>query len=276
MSSENKPSQNLSSKYKQVQEWYDHNAERFSDVVALERPFPELTRDQQRRLSRFKLWQVMSDESLSLVGKRVLDFGAGHGRLALEMPVYAEYVGVDFSTELVRIGQERLARAGLADRARLVAAECLAYQGPADHFDVVCSLGMFAYVEDEQKILQKMAHHLRPGGVLFIDGHIASPLYDPVRKLRWRFSSPTGGTSRLFQHRELTELYRGAGIPDVQILMREYPLLGELYARRGWEWPLELRNSLAGWRWLDFLATDFIAVGRKPVASEHPGNTSNV
>ncbi|HJU64110.1 MAG TPA: methyltransferase domain-containing protein [Gemmatimonadaceae bacterium] len=267
-----KHDQDPASRSQQVRQWYDENAERYRDVVALEHAFTELTPEQQSRLNHFKLWHLEQDQSLSLAGKRVLEFGAGHGRLALEMQGYAEYVGVDFSVELVRIGRERLARAGLSDRARLEAADCLEYEGPANHFDIVCSLGMFAYVEDEQKILRKMAHHLRPGGVLFFDGHIASALYDPLRKLRWRFSTPTGGTSRLFRHRELAQLFRGAGITDVRIVMREYPLLGDLYARRGWDWALGLRNSLAARPWLDFLATDFLAVGRKPERSAVGGN----
>jgi hypothetical protein len=45
--------------------------------------------------------------------------------------------------------------------------------------------------------------------------------------------------------------------------MREYPLLGDFYARQGWEWALTLRNQLAKRSWLNFLGTDFFVIGNK-------------
>ena len=163
-----------------VRRWYDDNAAQFEQSAGVEHDFLHLTEEEQRRLNRFKLWFLEDGGLVSLVGKSVLEFGCGHGRLAIERPEYASYVGVDLSENL----GERLAHAGLASRAPLVVSENLAFSAPRHVFNVVCSLGMFSCVVESQAVLNKLCSHLRPDGTLFVDGHHASPPYTPVR--RWK------------------------------------------------------------------------------------------
>jgi len=255
----------LDSKTEQHRKWCDANALKFKDAAAIEQAFIEMTAQEQYRLNRFKLWYLEHDNTVPLLGRRVLEFGCGHGRMAIELQGYESYLGIDFCSDLVRIGRERLVRAGLTDRAQLVVSDCLAFEGPKEYFDVVCSLGMFAFVEDPTAMLRKMSFHLKPGGTLFIDGHYASPLYNAIRRWRWRWAEPTGGISQVFSKSNLHSLFTNSGLSNVRILMREYPLLGDFYARRGWEWALGLRNQLAKRSWLDFLGTDFFVIGNKYV-----------
>jgi cyclopropane fatty-acyl-phospholipid synthase-like methyltransferase len=247
-----------------LRDWYDAHAGTYADVATIDAQFLGLTPAQQDRLNRFKLWILEHRPELSVRGKDVLEFGCGHGRMAVELPGYASYTGVDLSAELVRIGRERLARAGVADRARLVVADCLDFDGPPQGYDVVASLGMFHYMPDPVAVLRKMVHHLRPGGWLVIDTHHSSPIYDPIRWLRWRIHGTTGGRSDLFTGRRLRRLLADAGLVEVETVMREYPFLGGLYARRGADWALRLRNGLARRRIFDTLGTDCFALGRKP------------
>jgi 2-polyprenyl-3-methyl-5-hydroxy-6-metoxy-1,4-benzoquinol methylase len=253
-----------SGKTEQLRNWYDANAAKFKDAAAIEGAFTEMTDEEQSRLNRFKLWHLEHGNALSLLGKRVLEFGCGHGRMAIELPGYESYLGVDFCADLVRFGQERIARAGLADRARLVVSDCLTFDGPREYFDVVCSLGMFAFVENAEAVLRKMSFHLKPGGTLFIDGHHASPLYNVLRRWRWRWVEPSGGLSHMFSKREIRSLFAGVGLLNQGIVMREYPLLGKFYACRHWDGALRLRNELAQIPWLDVFGTDFIAIATKP------------
>ena len=249
-----------------VKEWYEANAQHFEQVLAVEGGFLGLSPAEQVRLNQFKLWAVARGGLVSLEGKRVLDFGCGHGRLAMELRGYTSYVGVDISSNLVRIGRRRLTEAGLSDRAQLVAADCLAFKGPREWFDVVCSLGMFSFVEQPRAVLQKMVDHLRPGGLLFIDVHYASPLYAAIRRSRWERQRRKGGAPRrAFTEREVQALLTEAGLSNVRCLMREYPFLGPLYARTGWHAVLGLRNQLARRRVFNVLGTDFFAFGRKPM-----------
>jgi SAM-dependent methyltransferase len=254
----------LDSQTDHLRQWYEANALKFKDAVAIEQAFVGMTTQEQHRLNYFKLWHLTHDPSVSLLGKRILEFGCGHGRMAIELQGYESYLGVDFCADLVQIGQERLVQAGLTDRAQLFVGDCLTFEGPQEYFDVVCSLGMFAFVEDAKSMLRIMCGHLKPGGTLFIDGHYASPLYNTIRHWRWRWAKPSGGVSRVFSKHEITALLTANGLTNIRIIMREYPLLGDFYARQGWEWALTLRNQLAKRSWLNFLGTDFFAIGNKP------------
>ena len=166
-----------------VREMYDEISPRFQDVATVENDFLDRSPEEQYRLNRFKLWALEHGGIVTLEKKNILEFGAGHGRMAIELPVFASYTGVDLSPNLVQIGKERLAMAGLADRAQLVACDCMDYQAPEEAFDVVCSLGMFPHIEHPEPVLRKMVTHLKPGGMLFIDADHSSPLYDQVRRL---------------------------------------------------------------------------------------------
>ncbi len=221
----------------------------------------------QRRLNRFKLFFLEPDGDVSLAGKSILEFGCGHARLAIETRNlgWRSYDGIDFCAELVDIGRRRLADAGLAERARLVCCECLDYDGPQKRFDVVCSLGMFEFVEDPEPPVRKMVSHLAPGGTLFLDVHHDSWLLRPLRSARWKRAEGQGGVpKRAFRADEMCKLLTDAGLVDVRILMVEYPWLGELYARTGLEPIRALRDRLARWRTFDAFATDFVAIANAP------------
>jgi SAM-dependent methyltransferase len=252
----------------QLRKWYANNAADFEYATAIQsnKVFTKLTPEEQYRLNEFKLWFLEHGEVVSLQGKRILEFGCGHGRMAIETCGYDSYLGVDFCDELVCIGQKRIAQAGLSDRARLVTSECLAFEGPKEAFDIVCSLGMFEFVEYPEATLHHMCAHLKPGGVLFIDGHHSSPLYDLVRRWRWRRTLERGGIpKRGFTVAQLFSLFESVGLTDVQIWMKEYPFLGMLYARQGWRSVLELRNEMAKRPWLNVFATGFVAIGKKRI-----------
>jgi SAM-dependent methyltransferase len=113
-----------------VQSWYDANAERFRDTAAAELCAVGLTARQQARLNelRLALLRARSDAR----GLRVLEFGCGHGRSALALPGFAESVGIGDSQTRIELGTERLAQAGLGERARLVVGDFESSPGPRD------------------------------------------------------------------------------------------------------------------------------------------------
>ncbi len=237
-----------------VHDWYDANDERFAHAAAIEVPFIGLSADAQERMNRFKLFAI--DNGVALEGKNVLEFGAGHGRLALAYPSMASYLGVDYSANLVALGTQRLARAGLSDRARLVHGDVLSFGRTTAAFDVVCSLGMLTYFTDPKPVLRKMSAYLKPGGILFTDFRCTSWLYGAIRRLKWAIKKPTGGVSYLGHPAAIEALYAKVGLTDIQVVSREFPLLAGLYAHQGCGWPRALRNAIADSRGLRMFATE--------------------
>lgn len=252
--------------YKEItKKWYDNNAASFENCVAIEKDFQHLDIPAQKRLNYFKLWHILYNSHIDFRDKDILEFGCGHGRLAIEIEGYRTYTGVDFSEQLVALGNKRIEKTGLSDRARLVTSDCLLFKAQPCAYDIVCSLGMFSNIENATAVLEKMVYHLKPGGILFIDGHHSSFLYNSLRMRKQKRNLSKGNVyKKYFYHeKEIRSLFQRNGLTEIQVVMREYPFLGALYARRNFEAALKVRNLLASIPFLNFLGTDLIALARK-------------
>lgn len=248
-----------------INRWYDDHAQDFADADVIELPFIGKSREWQERLNRFKLWAVDHEGHVDLTGKHVLEFGAGHGRTALAYPGIASYLGVDYSRNLVDIGNRRLERAGLGDRAKLVAGDVASFDSP-ERFDVVCSLGMMCYFPDPAPVIAAMARFVKPGGSLFFDFRNDSPLYSPIRRVKWMLRPPTGGTTYVANARSVAEAIAGQGFSEVRVVGREFPLIANRYADSGAPWLLSLRNALATSGLFRHLATESWIFARRAAA----------
>jgi len=244
-------------------DWYDRNAAAFSEAVAIELPFLGLDEAAQQRLNRFKLWALF--HLVEWRDRDVLEFGAGHGRFAVELPGYRSYLGIDSSANLVKIGTERLARLKLDGHARIQLGDCMKYDAPPGGFDVVCSLGMLPYVDDLPAVIRKMAQCAKPGGTILADFKHRSPLYNVSRVIGSRLRPQTGGGSRAHTKNEIREAMVGAGLGDVMFLMREYPFLAKWYAEKRLDWALGARQFLARRPSFDWLGMTGFVVARKPL-----------
>jgi len=99
---------------------------------------------------------------------RVLDLGCGTGdlvfRLAARMPS-ASLVGIDISTLNIAIAMGTRTKASSADRIEFAAVDWLDFEAPA--FDLIVSDSVIHLIEGPTDVVfSKVAHHLRPGGVL--------------------------------------------------------------------------------------------------------------
>jgi SAM-dependent methyltransferase len=246
--------------------WYEENAAPFTNAKAIEQRFIGMDAESQERLNLFKLWALDRTAGIDFTGESVLDLGAGHARLALAFPKMSSYLGVDYSTNLISIGRRRLSEAGLAGHARLEHADCSTWRGAKESFDIVCSLGMLCYFSDPETMIRSMAYHLRPGGTLFFDFRSSSPLLDPIRKLLWKLRPPTSGSAYVWSPARTVAMLRAAGLGEIRIVMREFPLLGPWYANRRWDWPLKVRNAIAENPLFYLFATEAWAFAKKPLA----------
>ncbi len=106
-------------------------------------------------------------------GAPILEIGCGSGRLLLPLAQQGyEVVGVDSSLVMLKRAEERLHAAGLAQRVKLVEGDArtlaleqrfrLAFVG-------LSSFAHFTTRRDQQAVLDALAAHLLPNGVLLLD-----------------------------------------------------------------------------------------------------------
>ncbi len=122
-------------------------------------------------------------------GKKVLDLGCGNARLYKELKgKKINYLGIDFSQELLKIAQKENPRAHFkyGDITEVKTWKNL------NNFDVCCSIAVFhnLYKRDLQlKVLEQIKRALKPGGILIITvWNLWQKSFWPLhlKQLRWK------------------------------------------------------------------------------------------
>lgn len=128
-----------------------------------------------RMAERFRIfhWGFLRHLETLTVGNRYLEIGPGPAVLTAEVARRkpdAHITGIDLSPEMVMIGRGTVARAGLADRVRLLV-------GDAGDEDVIGSLGEFDLVystfslhhwEHPKQVMRNLMAALADGGTIYI------------------------------------------------------------------------------------------------------------
>jgi len=118
-----------------------------------------------------KLWRRQGVRSLKGTYDRCLDVATGTADLAIALVrsgKVCNVVGADLSSEMMKIGAEKVARKGLSSQISFQLADCAELPFADESFDLVtCSYGVrnFARLDDS---LREMYRILRPGGELMI------------------------------------------------------------------------------------------------------------
>jgi demethylmenaquinone methyltransferase/2-methoxy-6-polyprenyl-1,4-benzoquinol methylase len=173
-------------------------------------------------------------------GDTVLDVATGTAAVAIELArrTGCSVVGLDQSSEMLAAGRQRVARAGLDDRIRLVEgrAEELPFEDAS--FDGLTFTYLYRYVEDAGATLRELARVVRPGRTMasLEFGVPPNPLARAAWELYVRVGLPLAGRAispgwhevgsflgpsirdlerRLPLERQL-ELWRAAGLGGVQ------------------------------------------------------------
>ena len=118
-------------------------------------------------------WRRAAIRSLALTGReRVLDLCTGTADLAIAarsgQPPAARVVGVDFAAAMLRVGQQKLAPAGHADRITLVRGDAARVPLGDGSVDAVTVAFGIRNVEQTAKACEEMLRVLTPGGRLAI------------------------------------------------------------------------------------------------------------
>lgn len=176
-------------------------------------------------------------------GDRVVDLGCGTGLsfplLLQEIGSEGQLIGVDLSAAMLACARDRVERSNW-NNVRLVHADIAEYEIPRG-IKAALSIGVSGYVAERDRVVEKIARALTPGGrIVIVDGK------RPDRWPRWLFklfvrcSSPFGLTEAYFDNRtwELVEHF-------FQDTSFEEVYGGLLYISSGTVTPPDLGNALS-------------------------------
>jgi ubiquinone/menaquinone biosynthesis C-methylase UbiE len=123
-------------------------------------------------------------DGLVTPGMRVLDVGCGMGYftrgLARMVGPGGTVCAVDLQRKMLDLAGRRLRRAGLIERVNmhLAGKERMGLPEDAGPFDFALAFWMVHETPDTGAFLAEVAHHLKPGGILFVAeprGHVTAP-----------------------------------------------------------------------------------------------------
>jgi demethylmenaquinone methyltransferase/2-methoxy-6-polyprenyl-1,4-benzoquinol methylase len=117
-------------------------------------------------------WRRQTVAALNLsAGARILDLATGTADLAIMVARKepgARVIGLDPSAGMLQVGQEKIARSGLAERVELVSGEAESLPFEDGSFDGICMAFGIRNVPDRERALREMARVVKPGGRIAI------------------------------------------------------------------------------------------------------------
>lgn len=201
---------------KQVEDAYQKNAKTYDFAVKILYPLIGLKIGEYRK---------KAVECLNLNdGDFVVDLGCGTGLcfplLMAKIGPNGKLLGVDISTEMLSVAEERVKSAGWSN-VELIHSDIEEFELPAE-INGLISTGVFGYLGDSKKVLERIYISLVENGkVVIVDGKLPQkwPLF--LFKLFIKLSSPYGLTesyfdnntpevvSQLFQNVTFEDMYGG-------------------------------------------------------------------
>ena len=146
-----------------------------------------------------RIWRKKAVKMVAARSPReILDVATGTGDLAIELSraiPSSRITGVDLSEGMIKVGREKIANAGLADRITLQAADCLALPFEQCTFDALTVAYGVRNFADIPAGLREMYRVLKPGGMVCIVelSTPANPIVKPFYKLYTRGIIPLVG-----------------------------------------------------------------------------------
>lgn len=115
--------------------------------------------------SNAEFWRRMGD--IDLAGLAVLDFGCGHGAMAIEAAGRGatRVLGVDLDEERIGFARSQL-RGDYRRYAGIVDFACVDLAAVTDAFDIVLTKDALEHIEDLDGVLREIGRVLKPGGRL--------------------------------------------------------------------------------------------------------------
>lgn len=159
--------------------------------------------------------EIMS--GVALEGKRVLDIGCGLGGLDQVLLTLgaAHVTGLDVAGLIVEMGQERIRRAGLANRIEIKLVEPGPLPFADNSFDIVFGKDAWLHIPDKAAHFAEIHRVLKPGGRIAAGDWMKSP--GPYSRDMEYFFEMEGLTYHLVTLAEYGTLLHAAGFVDVKL-----------------------------------------------------------
>jgi demethylmenaquinone methyltransferase/2-methoxy-6-polyprenyl-1,4-benzoquinol methylase len=157
--------------------------------------------------------------------RRILDVATGTAgvAIALARATQAEVIGVDISEPMLERGRQRVSRAGLDHRIKLLHGRAEQLPFPAESFDAVTFTYLLRYVADPPSTMAELGRVLRThGGMASLDFFVPpNPLWRAGWRLYTRALMPSGGY--LLGGRPWWRAGRFLG-PNIEDFYRRWPM----------------------------------------------------
>lgn len=166
-----------------------------------------------RRARKLRLIQTLAAAG-GVDGLRILEAGCGAGYAIDylgERP--AEYVGIDYSEEL--IGIARRANGGRGRRFEVTNIDDF---NPASRFNVAFMIGLLHHLDDPVQTLNRMKRLVIPGGVVVAnEPQSGNPMIRWMRAVRKKVDKQYSNEQLEYSKSELETIFSQAGLQDVRI-----------------------------------------------------------
>lgn len=145
---------------------------------------------------------------------RILEVGCGAGFSAEYLRGrYEQYVGLDYSSELIHIARGRHRWKGV----RFCTTNIADYT-PDEKFDIVFAIGVIHHLADADQLTRRMICLLRPGGWLVAnEPQKGNPVIDCSRAIRRRLDGSYSADQVEFSAPELLHLFRSHALQEVRV-----------------------------------------------------------
>jgi 2-polyprenyl-3-methyl-5-hydroxy-6-metoxy-1,4-benzoquinol methylase len=120
--------------------------------------------------------------------ERTLDIGCGDGSISLPLlPVTKRLTLLDMSDSMLAIARSHVP-AGSTEAVETINGDCLGAKLEKNAYDLVICLGVFAYIEKPERLVEKLWSVLKPGGDLIVEcsdkDHFISALIRTTDRLK--------------------------------------------------------------------------------------------
>jgi len=201
-----------------VRERFERDASSFDAIYRLDRSPLSRWFDRVFRKAIFERYEITFEQAGDVAGKTVLDVGCGSGIYTGEFARRgaARIVGVDFSSNMVKLARTEAQLRGVSGVCEFIEADFLALD-IQEMFDITFAMGVFDYLPEPEGLLRKMAAVTRGKVIASFPGH--SLLREPARRLRYRLTGR--GDVHFYHEREVHDLARAARFVDYRIIAIE-------------------------------------------------------